>query len=137
MRIAVKAKKYNKPQINADERRFIYRLHLRLIDYITLQKAKSIAAMFFETFLARPRKFPKPQYRTRMTRIARIFTDPCASASSVQSVFHLNTSAFICVHLRLILSIQEKIIIFFYKLKNKADIIINHKSEINDRHLLL
>ncbi|MFA4935814.1 MAG: hypothetical protein WC568_08270, partial [Candidatus Methanoperedens sp.] len=69
MRIAVKAKKYNKPQINADERRFIYRLHLRLIDYITLQKAKSIAAMFFETFLARPRKFPKSQYRTRMTRI--------------------------------------------------------------------
>ncbi|HWR26285.1 MAG TPA: hypothetical protein VN316_00235 [candidate division Zixibacteria bacterium] len=45
--------------------------------------------------------------RTRMTRIARIFTDPCASASSAQSVFHPNKfvgylSAFICVHLRLI-----------------------------------
>jgi hypothetical protein len=26
--------------------------------------------------------------RTRMTRIARIFTDPCASVSSAQSVFH-------------------------------------------------
>ncbi len=42
------------------------------------------------------------------TRIARIFTDtsnPCASASSVQSVFYPKrfdpVSAFICVHLRL------------------------------------
>jgi hypothetical protein len=43
--------------------------------------------------------------RTRMTRIARIFTDPCASASSAQSVFH-RLSAFICVHLRLIFLID-------------------------------
>jgi len=48
--------------------------------------------------------------RTRMTQIRRIFTDtfnPCASVSSVQSVFHPknpnnHASAFICVHLRLI-----------------------------------
>ncbi len=43
--------------------------------------------------------------RTRMTQIARIFTDiidPCESASSAQSVFHYIPSAFICVHLRLI-----------------------------------
>ncbi len=53
------------------------------------------------------------ELRTRMTRIGRIFTDtinPCASASSVQSVFHHSfsgmkptckkVSAFICVHLR-------------------------------------
>ncbi len=48
------------------------------------------------------------QSRTLMTRIGRIFTDtanPCASASSVQSVFYPNrvnhVSAFICVHQRL------------------------------------
>ena len=36
-------------------------------------------------------KIVTPQYRTRMTRIGRIFTDnfdPCASVSSVQSVFY-------------------------------------------------
>jgi len=44
----------------------------------------------------------KPRRGTRMTQIALIFTDPCASASSVQSVFHRIPSAFICVHLRLI-----------------------------------
>ncbi len=45
------------------------------------------------------------QHRTRITRIGRIFTDPCASVSSAQSVFNRNpsgASAFICVHLRLI-----------------------------------
>ncbi len=48
--------------------------------------------------------------RTRMTRIARIFTDifnPCVSA---QSVFHYIPSAFICVHLRLIfVSLSDRI----------------------------
>jgi len=34
--------------------------------------------------------------------ITRIFTNPCASVSSVLSVFYCHTSAFICVHLRLI-----------------------------------
>jgi hypothetical protein len=57
-----------KPQINADERRFV---HLN---------------------------------RTRMTRIARIFTDPCASVSSAQSVFYCTLPGFICVHPRLIKS---------------------------------
>ncbi len=48
--------------------------------------------------------------RTRMTRIARIFTDPCASASSAQSVFHYIPSAFICVHLRLtFVSLSDRI----------------------------
>jgi hypothetical protein len=48
--------------------------------------------------------------RTRMTRIARIFTDPCVSASSAQSVFYRNPSAFICVHLRLIfVSLSDRI----------------------------
>ncbi|PWB50650.1 MAG: hypothetical protein C3F06_11290 [Candidatus Methanoperedenaceae archaeon] len=45
-----------------------------------------------------------------MTRIARIFTDPCVSASSAQSVFYCTPSAFICVHLRLIyVSLSDKI----------------------------
>ncbi len=30
----------------------------------------------------------QPQCGTRMTRIGRIFTDPCVSVSSAQSVFH-------------------------------------------------
>jgi hypothetical protein len=53
------------------------------------------------------------ELRTRMTRIRRIFTDttnPCASVSSVQSVFYrsfsgmkptcMKVSAFVCIHLR-------------------------------------
>jgi hypothetical protein len=44
----------------------------------------------------------RQRLRTRMTRIARIFTDPCASALSAQSVFYRNPSAFIRVNLRLI-----------------------------------
>jgi len=44
---------------------------------------------------------PAPPSR-RGTRIGRIFTDPCLSVSSVQSVFHRAPSAFICVHPRLI-----------------------------------
>jgi hypothetical protein len=65
------------------------------------------------TFAFRSGKAPKPQLRTRMTRIRQIFTDtinPCASVSSVKSVFHhsfsgmkltcTKVSAFICVHLR-------------------------------------
>jgi len=46
--------------------------------------------------------------RTRMTRIARIITDPCASASSAQSVFYYIPSLF-CVHPRLIfVSLSDK-----------------------------
>ncbi|HEY9206291.1 MAG TPA: hypothetical protein VIO58_10265 [Candidatus Methanoperedens sp.] len=64
--------------MNADKRRFIYRLTLRLIDDITPQRARrtqSMAAMFFATFaLLYNNKLPQRQ-RTRMTRIARIFTD--------------------------------------------------------------
>ncbi|MCX9009527.1 MAG: hypothetical protein OIN66_00255 [Candidatus Methanoperedens sp.] len=44
---------YNKPQINADERRFVHRVRLRLIDHLTpqrTQRAQSITAMFFASF---------------------------------------------------------------------------------------
>jgi hypothetical protein len=47
------------------------------------------------------------RFRTRMTRI---FTYPCASVSSVLSVFYFIPSAFICVHLRLIfVSLSDRI----------------------------
>ena len=79
--------------------------HLRLI--------KNAHQWHFGTVHRKVRK-AQPQCGTRMTRIGRIFTDPCASASSVQSVFHhvcsslkntasgASVSAFICVHPRLI-----------------------------------
>ena len=61
--------------------------------------------------------------RTRMTRIARIFTDPCASASSAQSVFYCTPSAFICVHLRL------NKLIFRQMKKEKRDLIMTIEEE--------
>ena len=80
------------PQINADERRF------NPATYISVVHRKEREA--------------QPQCRTRITRIGRIFTDPCVSVSSVQSVFYhvcfslkkpaseTEVSAFICVHPR-------------------------------------
>jgi len=49
--------------------------------------------------------------RTQMTRIARIFTD--------------------------LFAMQEKTVAFYYALLNKANTILYHKSDLNDRHLLL
>jgi len=40
------------------------------------------------------------RFRTRMTQIAWIFTDPCASVSSAQSVFYCPPPVSICVHPR-------------------------------------
>ncbi|MDP2766673.1 MAG: DUF1016 N-terminal domain-containing protein [Candidatus Methanoperedens sp.] len=61
--------------------------------------------LFHETYAHNPKLAPMVReigwFRTRITRIGRIFTDPCASVSSAQSVFHCIPSAFICVHLRL------------------------------------
>ncbi len=79
MRIAVRAKNYNKPQINADERRFVYRVNLRLIKHIKPQRAQ------------RTQSEAAHRNGTRMTQIRQIFTDnfnPCASVSSVKSVFY-------------------------------------------------
>jgi len=47
--------------------------------------------------LSETKKAPPSRRGTGMPQIGRIFTDPCAS------VFHSNSSAFICVHLRLII----------------------------------
>jgi len=97
----------NKPQINADERRFVnldiprssevYPENDIIISPQSMQKAQS-SAIPVTTY----EKATVSRFRTRMTRIARIFTDPCASVSSVLSVFYCHTSAFICVYLRLI-----------------------------------
>jgi hypothetical protein len=46
--------------------------------------------------------------RTRMKRIARIFTDPRVSASSAQSVFYSPPPGLICVHPRLISSMWRQ-----------------------------
>ncbi len=96
---------------DADERRFIesgiQRIFVDDIDGNLInipQRAQSSMSEFGNK--------PQQWIRTRMTRIRRIFTDtlnPCASASSVQSVFYSIpswVSSFICVHLRLIFSRQ-------------------------------
>ncbi|MCZ7384482.1 MAG: hypothetical protein O8C63_07010 [Candidatus Methanoperedens sp.] len=74
-----------KPQINADERR----LNVTAQSPQRTQRAQSDAAISSD-------QYEKVQLlRTRMTRIGRIFTDefnPCASVSSVQSVFYHNYS---------------------------------------------
>ncbi len=83
------------PQINADERRFVNEPQRFANEPQRTQRAQR----FFK------RIAPQKTQRTRMIRIGRIFTDvlnPCASVSSVQSVFYRNASAFICVHPRLI-----------------------------------
>jgi hypothetical protein len=51
---------------------------------------------------------PPSRRGTRMTQIGRIFTDPCASVSTIASILYRNPSAFIRVHLRLIfVSLRE------------------------------
>jgi hypothetical protein len=72
--------------------------------------------------------------RTRMTRI---YTYPCVSASSAQSVFHSLPSALTYVHPRLILSMLEKTAEFYHTSINKANTIFYQKSDLNDRHFLL
>ena len=82
-------------QINADERRF------NPATYIIAVHRKG-----------RKERKAQPQCGTRMTRIGRIFTDPCVSVHSVQSVFYhvcfslkkpapeTEVSSFIRVHAR-------------------------------------
>jgi hypothetical protein len=97
----------NPQGFSIDERRFVnlniqrfsefYQGNSRIKSPQSTQRSQSfsIPATAYETA-------PPSRRGTRMTRIARIFTDPCASASSAQSAFHRHLSAFICVHLRLI-----------------------------------
>ena len=60
-----------KPQINADERRFM-----------------EWGNQFHSCIEFLYAKILQLRFGTRMTRIRRIFTDPCVSVSSVQSVFY-------------------------------------------------
>jgi hypothetical protein len=63
-------------------------------------------------------------HATRMTRIARIFTDLRASASSVASIFYRIPSAFICVHLRLIfVSLSDRTRKIQFKLSSQSSTI--------------
>ena len=96
------------PQINADERRYN-----PVTDFISFFVDSFFYVTDFSVTLCKEHK-AQPQCGTR---IGRIFTDnfnPCASASSAQSVFHhvcsslknpaseTEVSVFICVHPRLI-----------------------------------
>jgi hypothetical protein len=79
MQVTVKAKKYNKPQINIGGSGFIYQAHLRLINHIkpqSTQRAQSSAITTYE-------KASASRFRTRMTRIARIFTDIIDQSASM------------------------------------------------------
>ena len=97
-----------KPQINADERRFVdFNIqHLSEVfpgNYLirspqSTQRVQSAAipATWYE-------KAPPSRHRTRMTLIGQIFTDPRASASSAQSVsYRCSSGASAFVHPRLI-----------------------------------
>ncbi|MBU4220633.1 MAG: hypothetical protein KKA10_03265 [Euryarchaeota archaeon] len=100
-------REFIKPQINADERRFV---NLNIQRFSEVYQINSLTKSPQSTQRSQSATIPVTAYETappsrrgtRMTRISRIFTDPCASVSSAQSVFHRNSSAFIRVHLRLI-----------------------------------
>ena len=101
-------REFGKPQINADERRFVD-FNLEHLSGVFSRKycvnspqssqrtqSTAIQAILFD-------KVQQLRIKTRITRLRPIFTDnQRASASSAQSMFHSNPSAFICVHPRLI-----------------------------------
>lgn len=92
-----------KPQINADERRFV---NLNIQHFSEVYQGNSpIKSPQRSQSLAIPATAYEPAPPSRRgTRMMRIFTDyPRASASSVQSVFHRRSSAYVSVHPRLIL----------------------------------
>ena len=83
-------------------------VHLRLIFVSLSDRTRKIQFKLFPQSSTIPvtmyEKAAASRRGTRMTRIGRIFTDPCASASSAQSAFYCLPSAFYCVHPRLIFS---------------------------------
>ncbi|MFH0905037.1 MAG: hypothetical protein V1854_07655, partial [Methanobacteriota archaeon] len=85
----------NKPQINADERRFIVHFPEQSVEFLHGKKINNspqrvqsagIFKIFFEKTLTLRR-------RTQITRIGRIFTDRRASASTVTPVDCVHTYA--------------------------------------------
>ena len=98
-------REFGEPQINADERRFVD-CNLEHLSGVFSRKycvnspqssqSTAIQAILFE-------KMQQLRIKRRLTRLRPIFTDnKRASASSAQSMFHSNPSAFICVHPRLL-----------------------------------
>jgi len=97
--LIVRGYRENKPQINADKRRFV-NLNIRLSEvYQRNSLIKSPQSTQRSQSLAIPATAyePAPPSRqgTRMTPIGRIFTDRRASVSSVASVLYRILSAFI------------------------------------------
>jgi len=96
-----------KPQINTDERRFVD-CNLEHLSGVFSRKycvnspqssqrtqSAAIQAILFENV-------QQLRIKTRISWLRQIYMDnQCSSASSAQSMFHSNPSAFICVHLRL------------------------------------
>jgi len=105
--LIVRGDRENKPQINADERRFV-NLDIQHLSEVyqgnSLLKSPQSTQRSQSSALPASAYEPAPpsQRGTRMTRIGRIFTDPRASVSSAQSAFYCLPSAFYCVHPRLI-----------------------------------
>jgi hypothetical protein len=95
-------REFGEPQINADERRFVG-CNLEHLSGVFSRKycvnspqssqrtqSTAILAILFENV-------QQQRIKTRITRFRQIFTDnQRASASSAQSMFHSNPSAFIC-----------------------------------------
>jgi len=108
--------KYKKPQINADERRFV---NLNIQRFSEFYPANGLikSPQSTQSFAIPANKHETAPPSRRGTRMTRIFTDQRASASTVapvdvahtygschtwRSVFYRIPSVFICVHLRLI-----------------------------------
>jgi hypothetical protein len=111
----IRVRRENPQGFGIDERRFVnlniqhfsefYQRNSLIISPQSAQRSQSFAipATAYEPA-------PPSRRRTRMTQIARIFTDQRASASSAVSVFYRIPSAFICVHLRLLfVSLSDRI----------------------------
>jgi len=92
----------NKLQTNTDGRRFI-NLNIQRFSEVYPEKGltESPQSMQRSQSSAIPvTSYEKSAASRFRTRIARIFTDPCASVSSAQSVFYLNPTAFISLYLK-------------------------------------
>lgn len=93
----------NKLHINADDHRFV-NLNIQNFSVVCQGNGLIKSQQRTQNFTIPVNKYEKvtvSRFRTQMTRIAQIFTDPCASVSSAQSAFYRDPSALICVHLRL------------------------------------
>ncbi len=78
-------------------------VHLRLIFVSLRDRTRKIQFKLFPRSSTIPvTKYEKVAASRFGTRIARIFMDPCASVSSVQSAFYRSPSAYVSLHPRLL-----------------------------------